>query len=174
MNIFYAKQFSGRKKSLEQCPICGRDMYQTIFQFRNEKLCPVHYSFMQGEENASDQYFQFKWDVHRIDALVGAIKIFEINKPEYIKTLRGLGYSNPEDLIQEKVKGYLDWIRIAEIVTLKIAVERYAINKNYKHIGDMCSQNQSIVDNHSIKFRRFSDRIPSLDLLKSIRDFVSS
>jgi hypothetical protein len=157
---------------MEQCPICGKEMYQTIFQFRNEKLCPIHASFMPEEQNASNEYFHFKWDLHRIDALIGAVSLYKKNKPEYIQFLIKQGYSNPEDLIEERVNGYLDLIRIAEIATLKISVERYAKNKEYNHIGEMCIKNEEIVLKHSIQFRNASEAIPSLDLLKSIRDFI--
>jgi hypothetical protein len=157
---------------MDNCPICGNKMYQTIFQFRDEKLCPIHASFRSGENNASDDYFQFKWNLHRIDALIGAVSIYKNNKSQYIEFLEKQGYSNPEDLIDERINGYLDFIRIAEIATLKISVERYSKCKGYKHVGDMCSRNDGMVKKHSIQFRKASEAIPSLELLKSIRDFV--
>lgn len=156
-----------------KCPLCNRDLFHHMIHDPGEYHCPAHGPFLVDEIELSPEFHEFKKRVHGIEWLTGAISRFvgEEERKRDVDTIKGLGYPDAEDILDEKGDIISDQLMRGKLSLLKVEVDRYAQAIGFEHTGAMIKANEDIVEKHQITIRSGS-QYPALDLLGGSRDLI--
>lgn len=156
---------------MEKCPICNRKLSQTLFDIFDQKHCPVHGTFTLSEKNNSKNYFIFKSNMNSLGDIVGSIRLFMDEKTK--TSLNELGYTDIENIINERVSNLIDVIMECFVTKTKKYMTDYA-SKYYQKSPLKSIENDyiNIVNNNQIQIYENSKYYSIFGIIKDLRDYL--